>query len=262
MNSNPDGQVDSHVGNLVTPVGRIWRIEIVFGARGLGHRLLDPDLNRAYCAADPPLDGHRDAVDAHNAAQLERRDIVLIAVAEESDDTPGKPLSRLCNINVMEDRPGLNTVLLEEQLPGLGDSGTNLFDPQHLCTTQEIDQLIGRLKGQRLTIGTEPRQLTGRSTRRFTDSTIYLTGGLELLLAVGLVTAKFRRLAGWLSLAALIGFIPVNVYAALQHVPVGGHVWGPSYLWIRLPLQLLLMAWAYRFAARPPDLAGAAAQLR
>jgi uncharacterized membrane protein len=42
----------------------------------------------------------------------------------------------------------------------------------------------------------------------------------------------------------LFGFLPVNVYSAIQRVPFGGHEVGPAYLLIRVPFQLLLIWWA------------------
>lgn len=49
----------------------------------------------------------------------------------------------------------------------------------------------------------------------------------------------------------LVGpFLPFNINSALIHVSMGGHTWGPVYLWFRVPLQLALMSWTYRFAIR------------
>ena len=49
----------------------------------------------------------------------------------------------------------------------------------------------------------------------------------------------------------LLFLLPINIYAAIMYVPMGGHGWGPIYLLIRVPLQLLLMVWTYRFAFEP-----------
>jgi len=35
-------------------------------------------------------------------------------------------------------------------------------------------------------------------------------------------------------------------------VGMGGHLWGPVYLLIRVPLQLLLIGWSYWFAVSRP----------
>jgi uncharacterized membrane protein len=50
----------------------------------------------------------------------------------------------------------------------------------------------------------------------------------------------------------LVLFFPANIYAAFTRVDMGGHAWGPVYLLIRAPLQLVLIGWAYGFVARKP----------
>jgi uncharacterized membrane protein len=85
---------------------------------------------------------------------------------------------------------------------------------------------------------------------------VFVTGLLELAIAAALLWPGTRRLAGWIAIAVLILFFPANIYAALNHVPMGGHAWGPSYLLIRAPLQAIVVLWAYWFTARPiPTLA-------
>jgi len=79
---------------------------------------------------------------------------------------------------------------------------------------------------------------------------VYATGVLELVLAVAVLEPRLRRYVGWLLIASLLGFLPVNVYAALERVDMGGHAWGPIYLLIRVPLQLILIAWIWWFAVR------------
>lgn len=79
---------------------------------------------------------------------------------------------------------------------------------------------------------------------------VYLTGVLELAVAAGFFVPRTRRLAGWAAAAMLVLFFPANVYAALNHVPMGGHAWGPAYLLIRAPLQAAILAWAWWFTLR------------
>ena len=79
---------------------------------------------------------------------------------------------------------------------------------------------------------------------------IYLTGLLEFVLAAGLLIPRLRRLAAWGCISVLVLFFPANIYAAFNKVGLGGHLWGPVYLLIRAPLQLILIAWAYWLVAR------------
>ena len=48
---------------------------------------------------------------------------------------------------------------------------------------------------------------------------------------------------GALLILMFLGFLPVNVYAAVERIDFGGHGMGPVYLLTRVPFQLLLVAW-------------------
>lgn len=80
---------------------------------------------------------------------------------------------------------------------------------------------------------------------------VYLTGLLEIAIAIGLFLPRLRPMAGVAAAAVLVLFFPANIYAAINHVPMGGHAWGPSYLLIRGPLQMVLFTWAWWFTIRP-----------
>ncbi len=85
----------------------------------------------------------------------------------------------------------------------------------------------------------------------FATALILATGVLELTIAIGVLHPKSRDFAGLMAIAVLIAFFPVNIYAAFQKVGSGGHVWGPSYLLVRAPLQALLIWWTWFFVVRP-----------
>lgn len=87
---------------------------------------------------------------------------------------------------------------------------------------------------------------------------IYLTGVLEFAIAAGFLLRRFRRLTGWIAATMLVLFFPANIYAAMHQVPQGGHAWGPVYLLIRAPLQLIIFLWIYWFTIRAPKLASRA----
>lgn len=82
---------------------------------------------------------------------------------------------------------------------------------------------------------------------------VYMTGVLEFAVAVGFLIPTLRRVAGWAAAVMLVLFFPANVYAAINHVPMGGHIWGPVYLLVRAPVQLVVLLWVYWFTIRPPD---------
>lgn len=82
---------------------------------------------------------------------------------------------------------------------------------------------------------------------------VYGTGILEILLAAGLMVTRWRRVAGIFCILILVTFFSANVYAAINGIGPGGHQWGPEYLLLRAPLQILLIGWAYWFAVRKAD---------
>jgi uncharacterized membrane protein len=74
---------------------------------------------------------------------------------------------------------------------------------------------------------------------------VYVTGVIELNIAVALMSERWRRIGSIAAATLLIGFFPVNVYAAWRHQ--GGESerqQGLSYLWVRAPVQLFFIAWA------------------
>ena len=79
---------------------------------------------------------------------------------------------------------------------------------------------------------------------------VHASGILEFAIALGFFIPKLRRGAGLAAAAVLVLFFPLNIYAAFNHVPMGGHAWGPVYLLIRAPLQAIILGWAYWFTIR------------
>ena len=79
---------------------------------------------------------------------------------------------------------------------------------------------------------------------------ILASGIFELLLAMLLLTPPSSRLLGFTTIGFLVAIFPVNTYAAFQRIPFGGHSAGPIYLFVRAPVQLLLILWTYWFFVR------------
>jgi uncharacterized membrane protein len=72
---------------------------------------------------------------------------------------------------------------------------------------------------------------------------VYLSGVIEIILGLLLLTKKFARAAAWGLVALLVAVSPVNVHMALNRGLYPEY--GVAALWLRLPLQLVLIAWAY-----------------
>ena len=79
---------------------------------------------------------------------------------------------------------------------------------------------------------------------------IYITGVVELAASAGILVPHLCRLTGIYLITFLILVLPANIYAAINRVEMGGHSMGPPYLFIRIPLQLILIIWTYWFAVR------------
>lgn len=79
----------------------------------------------------------------------------------------------------------------------------------------------------------------------FRVALIYVTGFLELIIGLALFIPRYQSIAAKLAIVVLVLFFPANIYAAIHAVGLGGHQWGPVYLAIRAPLQIVLIAWAY-----------------
>ncbi|MET0390125.1 MAG: DoxX family membrane protein [Polyangiales bacterium] len=78
---------------------------------------------------------------------------------------------------------------------------------------------------------------------------VWISGVIEIVLGLLLLPLATRRLAGYALVALLIAVFPANIYMALANVQLQGMpAWfqqpSPLALWLRLPLQLVLIAWA------------------
>jgi uncharacterized membrane protein len=73
---------------------------------------------------------------------------------------------------------------------------------------------------------------------------VFLSGVLEFFIAIALIVPQSREHAVRIALCILVAFFPINIYAAWNYVGLGGHQWGPVYLFIRAPLQIILIAWS------------------
>lgn len=79
---------------------------------------------------------------------------------------------------------------------------------------------------------------------------VWFTGLAEIAIALGLAFRATRKPAAGAALTVLVLFFPANVHGALTAADYGGHALGPAYLLVRVPLQLFLIGWTWRFAWR------------
>ena len=79
---------------------------------------------------------------------------------------------------------------------------------------------------------------------------VALSGAFEILGGLGVLPPRTRRVAGWGLIALLIAVFPANVQMLrLAYVFNASALWKAA-LWFRLPLQLPVLWWVWRVAAR------------
>jgi uncharacterized membrane protein len=75
-------------------------------------------------------------------------------------------------------------------------------------------------------------------------SALHLTAGFfEVVLGVMLLIQRFQKLAAWGLIALLLAVFPANVHVAVNWREYPD--WSKTLLWVRLPLQLVPIAWAW-----------------
>lgn len=86
---------------------------------------------------------------------------------------------------------------------------------------------------------------------------VYLSGIAEIVLGIGVLFQRTRRAAAWGLVALLVAVFPANVYMAIHDVViegVPGRAREPSdaATWARLPLQGVLVCWAWWYTRPMP----------
>ncbi len=77
---------------------------------------------------------------------------------------------------------------------------------------------------------------------------IYFSGVCEIILGLLLIPKPTRKPAAWGIILLLVAVFPANIQMMLNYCDQQS-----AYLWVailRLPLQLLLIGWAYQFAMK------------
>lgn len=71
---------------------------------------------------------------------------------------------------------------------------------------------------------------------------VWITGAIELVLAVGLTLPRYRKAAGMWLAPYLLAVLPANIYMAMNNIPLGEVLVSPLTLWGRVALQFPLIA--------------------
>ncbi len=80
---------------------------------------------------------------------------------------------------------------------------------------------------------------------------VAISGACEILGGLGLLVPATRRWAAWGLVVLFIAVFPANVNMAVNRLPFGRYPVPTWALWARLPLQAVLVAWAWSLAGSP-----------
>ena len=80
---------------------------------------------------------------------------------------------------------------------------------------------------------------------------VIISGVAEIVLGLGLLIPRLSQLSAWGIIALLIAVFPANIHMAIHPelyptIPIAA-------LWLRLPLQGLLVLWAYWYTSVEPE---------
>ncbi len=74
---------------------------------------------------------------------------------------------------------------------------------------------------------------------------VFLSGVAELTLGIGVLVPATRMVAAWGIILLLIVIFPANLSVAMNDLAYVGDEPSTLLNWLRLPFQLVLIAWAY-----------------
>ena len=77
---------------------------------------------------------------------------------------------------------------------------------------------------------------------------VFLSGAIEVALGILLLIPETRAVAAWAIILMLIVFFSVHIYMVQERQTVFAQV-PEALIWARLPLQLVLIAWAYFYTS-------------
>jgi uncharacterized membrane protein len=79
---------------------------------------------------------------------------------------------------------------------------------------------------------------------------VYVSGVAEMAGGLGLLIPSLRKAAAFGLIALLIAVFPANIQMLANAIHSGASTAYTALLWLRLPLQPLLIVWIYRSALR------------
>ena len=85
------------------------------------------------------------------------------------------------------------------------------------------------------------------------SAAVLVSGWAEVVGGVGMMLPRYRRAAAWWLAALLVAVFPANLNMALHPAETGGAAVPVVLLWLRLPVQGLLIWWVLWCSAVEPE---------
>jgi uncharacterized membrane protein len=74
---------------------------------------------------------------------------------------------------------------------------------------------------------------------------VYGSGLIEVIAGAGLFFPAVSQISAWTLILLYVCVFPANWYQAVHNISVAGLPHDPPLIWLRIPMQALLIAWAY-----------------
>ncbi len=82
---------------------------------------------------------------------------------------------------------------------------------------------------------------------------VYVSGFFEIAGGVGLLIPPVSRIAAWGLIALYVTVFPANVNMAVHDIKIPGLTYPSIFNWVRLPFQVLFVAWAWWFTRKDTE---------
>ncbi len=86
---------------------------------------------------------------------------------------------------------------------------------------------------------------------------VYTSGFFEILGGIGLLIPFVSVAAAWGLIALFVAVFPANINMAVNQIAIENVPHIPTLYWARLPLQAVLIAWAWWYTRKPEKQPGA-----
>jgi uncharacterized membrane protein len=80
---------------------------------------------------------------------------------------------------------------------------------------------------------------------------VYISGFFEILGGIGLLIPLVSTAAAWGLIALFVAVFPANINMAVNSISIEGIPHYPILYWARLPLQAVLIIWAWWYTRKP-----------